>query len=96
MLAELLHDELCTYPGRGGVAVGPRHGRRSLFVPLVLRTATVASCRSLSTVATFGTARDVTVDELSIESFFPADERPPRPPLAARRWDRARPGVTAG
>ena len=24
--------------------------------------------------ATFGTARDVTVDELSIESFFPADD----------------------
>ena len=28
----------------------------------------------LSTVATFGTAIDVTVAELSIEAFFPADE----------------------
>ena len=27
-----------------------------------------------STVATFGTALDITVAELSIESFFPADE----------------------
>ena len=27
-----------------------------------------------STVATFGTAIDITVAELSIESFFPADE----------------------
>jgi hypothetical protein len=29
----------------------------------------------LSTATTFGTAVDVTVAELSIESFFPADER---------------------
>ena len=29
----------------------------------------------LTTVTTFGTAVDVTVAELSIESFFPADER---------------------
>ena len=29
----------------------------------------------ISTVATFGTAVEVTASELSIESFFPADER---------------------
>jgi hypothetical protein len=28
-----------------------------------------------STLATFGTALDITLEELSIESFFPADER---------------------
>jgi hypothetical protein len=28
----------------------------------------------LSTVSTFGTALDITLAELSIESFFPADE----------------------
>jgi hypothetical protein len=28
----------------------------------------------ISTATTFGTAADVTVSELSIESFFPADE----------------------
>ena len=27
----------------------------------------------ISTIATFGTATDVTVSELAIESFFPAD-----------------------
>ena len=27
-----------------------------------------------STIATFGTARDITVVELSIESYFPADK----------------------
>jgi hypothetical protein len=30
----------------------------------------------ISTVTTFGTALDVTVSELSIEAFFPADARP--------------------
>jgi len=29
----------------------------------------------ISTVTTFGTATEVTVSELSIESFFPADAR---------------------
>ena len=32
----------------------------------------------ISTVATFGTATDVTVSELAIESFFPADEETAR------------------
>ena len=44
---------------RGGAAARPR-------------TAT-ASCAFFSTVATFGTPIDVTVAELAIESFFPAD-----------------------
>jgi hypothetical protein len=43
-----------------------------LFVPLVLRTG-AGELTFFSTVATFGTARDITVEELSIESFFPAD-----------------------
>ena len=30
--------------------------------------------RFFSTLATFGTALDITIAELSIESFFPADE----------------------
>ena len=34
---------------------------------------TARSCRFFSTVATFGTALDITLAELSIESFFPAD-----------------------
>ena len=29
--------------------------------------------RFISTVTTFGTGRDVTISELSIEAFFPAD-----------------------
>jgi transcriptional regulator with XRE-family HTH domain len=70
-LAEL-HDELCGYPGvAGSSSPGDTAGR--LFVPLVLRHGD--ECLSFfSTVATFGTARDITVEELAIESFFPADE----------------------
>jgi transcriptional regulator with XRE-family HTH domain len=41
-------------------------------LPLVLRS-DGGELRFFSTIATFGTALDITVAELSIESFFPAD-----------------------
>lgn len=44
----------------------------SVFVPLRLRHGD-GELRLLSTVATFGTALDVTLAELVIESFYPAD-----------------------
>lgn len=44
-----------------------------LFVPLRLR-ALGRDLALLNSVATFGTARDLTVAELSVESFFPADQ----------------------
>ncbi|HEX6570307.1 MAG TPA: helix-turn-helix transcriptional regulator [Acidimicrobiales bacterium] len=67
-----LHDELCGYPGvAGSAAPGDRASR--LFVPLVLRQGD-GRLSFFSTLATFGTARDITVEELAIESFFPADE----------------------
>jgi hypothetical protein len=43
-----------------------------VVVPLRLRTGD-GELRFLSTVTTFGTPADITVEELSIESFFPAD-----------------------
>jgi hypothetical protein len=43
-------------------------------VPLHVRSGAGADLRFFSTMATFGTAVDITVAELSIESFFPADE----------------------
>jgi transcriptional regulator with XRE-family HTH domain len=81
-----LYDELRGYPsdqpepkvelpGLGEVAVPLRirhHGRELAF---------------LSTVATFGTPLDVTVAELAIESFFPAD-----PDTAAVLHQRGPPG----
>jgi transcriptional regulator with XRE-family HTH domain len=44
-----------------------------IAVPLRLRT-DMGELAFISTVATFGTAVEVTASELSIESFFPADE----------------------
>lgn len=68
-----LGDELCRYRG---VVKSPPAGADStvsLFVPLVLRVAH-QQLTFFSTIATFGTALDVTLAELAIESFFPADE----------------------
>lgn len=67
-----LHEELAGYPGGGGghsvdLEVG------EIAVPLrILVDGTELSF--ISTATTFGTAIDVTVSELSIESFFPADD----------------------
>jgi transcriptional regulator with XRE-family HTH domain len=66
-----LHDEMCGYPD---VAASPEPAdtARRLFVPLHLRSDD-GELAFFSTLATFGTARDVTIEELAIESFFPAD-----------------------
>jgi transcriptional regulator with XRE-family HTH domain len=65
-LAEL-HRELLGYPG--GIEHGPG---TELAVPLRLRLAD-QELAFLSTVTTFGTAVDITLAELSIEAFLPAD-----------------------
>jgi transcriptional regulator with XRE-family HTH domain len=63
-----LYDEVSGYPGpMGGHGADP-----GIFVPLVLRSGD-RELRFFSTLATFGTAVDITVAELAIESFFPAD-----------------------
>ena len=63
-----LHEELAAYPAPpdGGEPVN------EVAVPLRLRTP-LGELRFLSTVTTFGTPVDITVEELSIETFFPAD-----------------------
>ena len=67
-----LHDELAGYPGGGGGhSVDLEAGE--IAVPLRIRTGD-AELAFISTATTFGTAVDVTVSELSIESFFPADD----------------------
>jgi transcriptional regulator with XRE-family HTH domain len=67
-LASLL-DELQAYPA-------PEHapGEPEIAVPLRLRSG-AGELSFISTVATFGTAVEITASELSIESFFPADEQ---------------------
>jgi transcriptional regulator with XRE-family HTH domain len=57
-------------PGRAGPEL-PAPGE--IVVPLRVRTG-IGELSFLSTVAAFGTPLDVTVAELSIESFYPADE----------------------
>jgi transcriptional regulator with XRE-family HTH domain len=67
-----LHEELAAYPGGGGGhSVDLEAGE--IAVPLRIR-AEGAELAFISTATTFGTAVDVTVSELSIESFFPADD----------------------
>jgi transcriptional regulator with XRE-family HTH domain len=71
-LAEL-ERELLAFPGVEP-ATGLSEPAAMLFVPLRLRLPSGAELSLFSTIATFGTALDITLEELSIESFFPADE----------------------
>jgi transcriptional regulator with XRE-family HTH domain len=66
-----LHDELAAYPA-GGRAASVDAAAAEIAVPLRVRHGD-GELRFISTVTTFGTAVDITVSELSIESFFPAD-----------------------
>ena len=66
-----LYDEVSSYPGPRAAPSSGLAGQ--VAVPLRLRVGD-AELAFISTVATFGTAVDITVAELAIESFFPADE----------------------
>jgi len=67
-----LYSELEAYPGgRGDEARPPRP--TDVVVPLRYRTPR-AELSFLSLTAVIGTPMDVTVEELAIESFYPADE----------------------
>jgi transcriptional regulator with XRE-family HTH domain len=69
-----LLGELRSYPGVPERATFPElEGAEKVFVPLRLDTGDSSVLTFFSTVTTFGTALDVTLAELSIESFFPAD-----------------------
>ncbi len=69
-----LHAELAALPGGHD---GHAHEELAdLFVPLRLRVSLPGGERELafiSTVTTFGTATDVTLAELAVEAFLPAD-----------------------
>lgn len=68
VLAALL-EELSAYPGP---AAAPSAETESVVVPLRLRRE-AGELSFISTTTLFGTPRDVTLSELAIESFFPAD-----------------------
>jgi transcriptional regulator with XRE-family HTH domain len=68
-----LYDELCALPGVSREHHVPHgDGANRLMVTLRMKSP-LGDLAFFSTVATFGTAVDITLAELSIESFFPAD-----------------------
>jgi transcriptional regulator with XRE-family HTH domain len=71
-LAALL-DELRSYPG-GIAPERPEEDYGGVAVPLVLRTDS-GELSFLGTTTMFGTPIDITLAELAIEAFLPADER---------------------
>jgi hypothetical protein len=72
-VGELL-DELRAYPGVTEEGVpGEAEGPGLLAVPLRIRVEGGAELAFISTVTTFGTALDITLAELAVEAFLPAD-----------------------
>ena len=69
-----LYDELRSFPGVNEREPTVPHGDGASRLMVTLRLKTpLGDLAFFSTVATFGTAVDITLAELSIESFFPAD-----------------------
>ena len=64
-----LAEELRTYPGDDGSTASPT----DVVLPLIFRH-DLGELSLFSIAASVGTATDVTVEELQIESFYPADE----------------------
>lgn len=67
---EALHAELCGYPGPASPMT---HDFGGIVVPLRLRTP-AGDLSFFGTITVFGTPVDITLSELAIEAFFPADE----------------------
>lgn len=67
-----LHDELAGYPGVRLEAPHEEDSAGEIVVPLRLRTAE-RELAFFSTISTFGSAVDITLDELMIEAFYPAN-----------------------
>ncbi len=69
-----LYDELKAYPAPPA-AVGAPHGQDLGGVAVPMRLQTGQGLMSfISTVTVFGTPTDVTLSELALETFFPADD----------------------
>jgi transcriptional regulator with XRE-family HTH domain len=71
-----LHEEMLSYPGPHAPGGWDRSADAAVTVGLELAPAPGSDAPELSffsTITTFGTAVDVTVSELAVEAFFPAD-----------------------
>ncbi len=89
-----LHDELAGYPAppAAGLPAPPGDDVAGVVVPFQLATGDGGVLSFISTTTIFGTPVDVTLQELAVESFFPADA----PTAAALRALAAQAGVGAG
>lgn len=67
-----LHDDLAAIPIPHRRSAQPHMAR--VATPLMLRVAGGPILSLLSTTTVFGTANDITLSELTLESFFPADD----------------------
>ncbi|MBV9723567.1 MAG: helix-turn-helix transcriptional regulator [Gammaproteobacteria bacterium] len=67
-----LHEELSGYPGVSLDAPPEDGSANRIVLPFRLRTPE-AELAFFSTISTFGTAADITLDELMIEAFYPAN-----------------------
>jgi transcriptional regulator with XRE-family HTH domain len=71
-----LHDELASYPGVEPVAEHADVDPSDIVLPLRLQdVGGGGELAFFSTLSTFGTASDVTLSELAIEAFYPANAR---------------------
>lgn len=69
---EELAEELRRYPAPASKGPIPASGDVPIAVPMIFRS-DIGELRFLSTTTVFGTPVEVTLSELAIESFFPAD-----------------------
>jgi len=74
---EALETEVLGYPSVAQIAplvAGAVGGDPPIVVPFRMSTP-LGEVAMFTTLTTFGTPLDVTVDELALEMFFPADDR---------------------
>jgi len=67
-----LHEELCRYPAPPRSGPHPAPNPAAVAVPLRLKS-DLGVLSLLSTITVFGTPIDITLSELAIETFLPAD-----------------------
>jgi transcriptional regulator with XRE-family HTH domain len=67
-----LYDELVGYPGVNAAPLAEAVAASDIVLPLRVRNGD-GVLSFFSTISTFGTAADITLSELSIEAFYPAD-----------------------
>lgn len=86
VLAALL-EELESYPApiEADMSPTPEPPEPAVAVPLII-TSPLGPLTFLSTTTMFGTATDVTLAGIAIESFFPANRPTPWRPLPAAPW----------